>query len=267
MIAIHRMAGAASGGASPSFTSAKANTSTHDTAKSSVVYRISRLFTSIVKSLRRTSSATRKNIIYFSRGPTPARRRPRAAALGRIQDRTSSTGITSRPLADALATFPALAHVALARAAGAALGRIQNRTSLRPLLSSDDFPISGAQTGRGGFVRQQAAVANERDAGHETVGEIEIVRREQHNRAFGREASKTIGDGADGAIVEARERLVEQHQPRLLQQRTLQREPLADASRESSDVVVGAIDETRACERRAHDIRGVQAVQPLEERL
>src|SRR2546423_12676691 len=63
MIAIHRIAGAASGGASPCFTNANAKTRTHETAKSSVIVRISRLFTSIAKSLRKTSNATLRNTL------------------------------------------------------------------------------------------------------------------------------------------------------------------------------------------------------------
>ena len=46
-------------------------------------------------------------------------------------------------------------------------------------------------------------------------------------RAAGRDTTPT------GAIVEAGERLVEQHQPRLVQQRALEREPLAHAARET----------------------------------
>src|SRR6185436_15560472 len=46
----------------PSRTSAKANTSTHDTAKKSVVDTISRLLSSIATSFLSTSSATLRNI-------------------------------------------------------------------------------------------------------------------------------------------------------------------------------------------------------------
>ena len=54
-IAIHRMPAAASSTGLPSRTKPNANTSTQDTAKNSVVYRISRLRTSMRRSLRVTS--------------------------------------------------------------------------------------------------------------------------------------------------------------------------------------------------------------------
>src|SRR5262245_33582083 len=60
---IHRMPAAPASGARPSRTSAKANTSTHDTAKNTVVQAISRLLTSTVRSLRSTSQTMRANTL------------------------------------------------------------------------------------------------------------------------------------------------------------------------------------------------------------
>jgi hypothetical protein len=71
--AIQRMPAAAPSNATPCFTNANEKISTHDTAKNSVVVRISPLFTSMAKSFFSTSSATLRNIILCSRGPTPAR--------------------------------------------------------------------------------------------------------------------------------------------------------------------------------------------------
>jgi hypothetical protein len=64
---------------------------------------------------------------------------------------------------------------------------------------------------------------------------------------------------ADGAIVEAGEGLVEQDQPRLVQQRALQGEPLPHAPRKPGHVVVGAFGESGALERRVHDLARIQA--------
>ena len=50
-------------------------------------------------------------------------------------------------------------------------------------------------------------------------------------------------------LIEAGERLVEQDQPRIVQQRALERDALAHAAREADDVVVGAIGEAGALER------------------
>ena len=71
---------------------------------------------------------------------------------------------------------------------------------------------------------------------HQAVGQIEIVRRQQRrwppSAASRRSRSAT---DADGAIVEPGERLVEQHQPRPMQQRALEREPLPHAARKPAD--------------------------------
>ena len=75
-IEIHRMPAAPSSGARPSRTRAKAKTSTHETAKKSVVYAISRLRTSTVRSLRSTSQTTRANM---ATSPPASRQACRAA--------------------------------------------------------------------------------------------------------------------------------------------------------------------------------------------
>src|SRR5436190_4758442 len=141
-IAIHRIPAAASSSGSPCLTNAIENTRTQESANKSVVYRISRLFTSIAKSLRNTSNAT-----------------------------------------------------------------------LRNTLVPHDGAVAGAQTDRGGLVGEKPAVANQRDARDQAVGEIEIVRGDDDDRAVRREAAQPVGDGGHGAIVEAGERLVEQYEP------------------------------------------------------
>ena len=49
--------------------------------------------------------------------------------------------------------------------------------------ASDDAAIAGAKAGGDRFVGEQAAVADDRDARHETLGEIEIVGREDDDAA------------------------------------------------------------------------------------
>jgi hypothetical protein len=62
MTAIQRTPAPTPSAALPSCTSEKAKTRTHDTAKNNVVYAISRLLTSTVRSLR-TISQTARNIV------------------------------------------------------------------------------------------------------------------------------------------------------------------------------------------------------------
>ena len=121
--------------------------------------------------------------------------------------------------------------------------------------TSDAVPRAKARAGR--FVRDQAAVADDGHARDEAVGEIEIVRREDDDGAGRREAAQPVGHDRDGAIVEPGERLVEQHQPRLVQQRALERQPLPHAARERRHLVVAAVGQARARrERRCPRHRG-----------
>src|SRR5256885_9682586 len=108
---------------------------------------------------------------------------------------------------------------------------------------SDQRAVARAQSGGGGLVGDQLAGADQRDPRHQAVGEIEIVRGEDDDCAGGGERAQPIRDDADGAVVEAGERLVEQHQPRLVDQGTLEREPLPHAAGKPAHRLVGAVGE------------------------
>ena len=74
------------------------------------------------------------------------------------------------------------------------------------------------------------------------------------------------GQGPARRLVEPGERLVEQHQPRLVQQRPLQREPLPHAAREPLDQIVRAARQAGPLESGGRARRAVaQTVQPPEE--
>ena len=105
----------------------------------------------------------------------------------------------------------------------------------------DERSVAGAQTGRGRLVRYQAAVAH---------SATRVTRPSATSRSC--VATTTIAPSAascrrrfdtnvDRAIVQAGERFVHQHQPRLVQQRALERETLAHAAREAGYVIVGPI--------------------------
>ena len=69
-------------------------------------------------------------------------------------------------------------------------------------------------------------------------------------RPVGGQARQSRRRGPATRAVEARERLVEQQQARIVQQRPLEREPLAHAAREARDQVVGARLEPRVAPAR-----------------
>jgi hypothetical protein len=68
---------------------------------------------------------------------------------------------------------------------------------------------------------------SDRHSGHEAVGQIEIVRRDHDDRIICCDRLEPASDSADGRIVEPRERLVHQNEPRTMEQRAFERETLS----------------------------------------
>jgi hypothetical protein len=91
------------------------------------------------------------------------------------------------------------------------------------------------------------------------------VRRQPYDRAAGGQPTQPIRDEPDGAVVQSGERLVQQHEPRRVQQRALEREPLTHAARERADGFVTAIGQTRRRERFVDRRARVEAVELREE--
>src|SRR3970040_1531373 len=82
MMAIHRTPAPTPSAALPSCTSENAKTSTQETAKNSVVYAISRLRTSTVRSLRTMSQTARSVVISCSSSDDTPICRPEPLGLG-----------------------------------------------------------------------------------------------------------------------------------------------------------------------------------------
>ena len=90
--------------------------------------------------------------------------------------------------------------------------------------------------------------------------------RQNHDGAFGRQRAQPIGDDTHRAVVEAGERLVEQHQPRTVQQRSFERQTLPHPARERADGIAGAIAQTRGFERFVNQSARIEPVELREER-
>ena len=90
--------------------------------------------------------------------------------------------------------------------------------------------------------------------------------RQHHDPAGGAQRAQARDEVAHRPLVEAGERLVQQHEPRLVQQRALEGQTLPHAAGENADPVGGAVRESRLRERRLDPVRrsGV-AVQAGEE--
>src|ERR1700687_5218031 len=88
------------------------------------------------------------------------------------------------------------------------------RNMLLRTLPADHRSIPASQSRRGRFIRDQPAVADDRDPRHESVGQIEVVRRQDDDGSFGRETAQTTRHNRHRLIVESGERLVAQQQAR-----------------------------------------------------
>jgi len=63
-----------------------------------------------------------------------------------------------------------------------------------------------------------------------TIGRLEVVRRHHDDSARVAQTRQTPPQSERRLVVEARERLVEEHESRTMQQRPLERQPLAQAA-------------------------------------
>src|SRR5204863_5459530 len=91
---------------------------------------------------------------------------------------------------------------------------LHERTSRR--LDQGSIPL--ADVAAAGFLLQQSAIADDRHAADQSVGHVEVVRGENDDRAFSGDSGEARGHDADGPIVKARERLIEEQQPWSMQQ-------------------------------------------------
>ena len=129
-------------------------------------------------------------------------------------------------------------------------------------------PVVFANAAVGGVERHQASVLEDRDPVQEPLGHVEIVRHHDDDAALRTQAAEPLHQSRHRRVVEASERLVEQQQPRLVQQRPLEREPLAHAPRETRDQIVGTGGQPGPLQRIGHARRdagdAVEAGEELE---
>ena len=96
---------------------------------------------------------------------------------------------------------------------------------------------------------------------------LEVVRGQQHDRAGARRPASRSCSAPRRRIVQPGERLVEEHEPRVVQQRALEREPLAHAAREAGDgIVARCVSRARSSAASDAPLDVRQAVEPREER-
>ena len=114
--------------------------------------------------------------------------------------------------------------------------------------------------------REQPAVAEDRHRVEQALGEIEVVGRHDDDGALAAETAEPRDQGLPGCVVESRERLVQEQQPGPMQQRTLEREPLAHPTGEARHQIVSPIVQARRRERLPDPRwRAGQSVEPREE--
>ena len=88
------------------------------------------------------------------------------------------------------------------------------------------------------------------------------MRRQDEGHAALLEPVQAVPDHVPGLRVEARRRLVEEHQVRLVDQRSRHREPALHAARQRLDLVVGALGELDEVEELLRPPAGLPARQP-----
>ena len=82
---------------------------------------------------------------------------------------------------------------------------------------------------------------------------VDVVRDQHHRAALRAQPHQQLAQRRGGPLVEPAERLVEEHDARLVQQRPRDGQPLHHPAAEGPDQVVGAVREARrASSARAH---------------
>src|SRR5262249_17967860 len=113
---------------------------------------------------------------------------------------------------------------------------------------------------------QQSPPAHHRYSRSQTLRKVEVVGCQDQNRAARGEGPKSVANRLNRAIVETRERFVEEQQAWLVEQRAFEREPLPHSARKLRHRVVCAIGEAGRFKCCVDDGTRVQAVQIGEER-
>src|SRR5882724_2969487 len=91
--------------------------------------------------------------------------------------------------------------------------------------------IARPQTGARGLIGDKFPSADDGHACHETVRQIEIVRREDDDGALAGQRLQARAHRRRRRVIQARERLVHQHETWLVQQRPFEGQPLPHAAR------------------------------------
>src|SRR4051812_14977035 len=102
----------------------------------------------------------------------------------------------------------------------------------RPSGLTADPTIPLAQASAAAVNAEQPPTVEEDRAIGEAVNRFEIVRRQQHHAPGAAKLGQPRPQRAGCCVVQASERLVEEHEARLVEQRALEREPLPHPTRE-----------------------------------
>jgi hypothetical protein len=98
------------------------------------------------------------------------------------------------------------------------------------------------------------------------IDRLEVVRRQKDDAAGGPQVRQALPQGMGRGVIKPRERFVEQRESRRVQQRALQRQPLAHPARKRRHGIVCARGEIRVLQRVADGTLDVaDAIEPREE--
>jgi hypothetical protein len=134
--------------------------------------------------------------------------------------------------------------------------------SRNPIGPGSGSPVALAQRAAVGGERRQPAVAQHDGPCQHRLDDFEVMGRHDHDAACPPQLVEAADERLRGPIVEPRERLVEEHQPRIVQERAFERQPLAHPARETGNLVVATRRQLGAIERTIDARAGVaKAVQ------
>ena len=147
----------------------------------------------------------------------------------------------------------------------------QHATLDRPLsldlrTNSAHVTIPFAQGSRAGLERGQAAVLQYQGAVDDRFDCLEVVGRDDDDAAVVAEAGEPIRQRNGRGVVEPRERFVEEHEARIVEERALERQALTHSARKPRHRLGVSMQQLRAPQRGLHsslDVR--QPVDPGEE--
>ena len=111
------------------------------------------------------------------------------------------------------------------------------------------------------------AVVDDADAVGQHVGLLEVLRREEHRHAVGRQPAHLVPQRGAALHVKAGRRLIEEQQPRAVHEREGEVEPALHPARVAAHLAVGGVGQPDPLEQLAAALFALGLAQPVQRAL